>query len=463
AEREQVYSAQERLLYALRQHYKFASFGAGIRMLKLNSQADKAEALLLTPGYGKRLLALHLIRKDGTWFVNELRDEDLDFNTITEAIKPAILQIQAKRKGTTQPRILPSAESRIISARAQDAKLALQVADQALRENPTSKSLRFLKAVCLLESIQKADEAKTDEAIKILSSLADEQKDYVAVIKTLSDHYSSIDEDDPQARTKQEKAIEFLKRDSVLSPSDPRPHQKLAEIYDEREDAASAEREYRTVIELDPMDPQNYQSLARSLINQRRYKDALAVVDQTKGRGTTKDEVFSGLFLFYGDKETIEIIEGLAAESPDRMNANARANINLASIRISNDRAKEALPLLKRAIELDAKNTAPHTLSAEAYRKLHNWPAALKSADAALAIYDKNAEAYFHRACALAQLRRLQEAVASLKKCIELDDESYSSEDIEGEADLQPLVKLPAFKKLIEKLKSAEAAETDKD
>src|SRR5262249_50728237 len=138
------------------------------------------------------------------------------------------------------------------------------------------------------------------------------------------------------------------------------------------------------------------------------------------------------------------------------------ASINLASMRISNDRAKEALPLLKRAIELDAKNTEPHTLSAEAYRKLRNWPAALKSADSALAIDDKDSEAHFQRACALAQLRRLQEAIAALKKCLELDDDTYSSEDIEAEVDLQPLAKLPAFKKLIEKLKSSEATETDK-
>src|SRR5262249_25447285 len=156
------------------------------------------------------------------------------------------------RKGTTTPRILPSIEYRILTARGTDAKLALKIADQALRENPTSKSLRYLRAICLLGSIEDTDEAKTEEAIKLLSSLADEQKDYLPVIQTLGNHYSSVDEDDPQASIKQEKAIEFLKRNSVLSPADPRPHEKLAQLYAARKDPDSAEREYRTVIDLDP-------------------------------------------------------------------------------------------------------------------------------------------------------------------------------------------------------------------
>jgi len=232
----------------------------------------------------------------------------------------------------------------------------------------------------------------------------------------------------------------------------------MAEIYDAKKDPVSAEREYRAVIELDPLDPQNYLSLARFLVTQRRYKDSLAVVDQTRGRGTSKDDVFANLFLFYGDAASFELVEGLTAVSADRLNTNFNANINLASVRIINDRAREALPLLKRAIELDPKNATPHTMSAEAHRKLHNWPGALKSADAALEIDDTEAEAHFHRACALAQLRRPQEALASLKKSLELEDESYSAEDIEAELDLKPLAKLPAFKKLIEKLKSAQDA-----
>jgi len=343
-------------------------------------------------------------------------------------------------------------------ARSQNSKLALQIADKALRENPTSKTLRYLKGLCLLEASEDNDESHIEEAIKLLSSLADGQTNYVPALKELAEHYSAVEEDDPQASSKQEKAIGFLKRYSVLSPADPRPHQKLAEIYEAKNDPISAEPEYRAVIELDPLNPQNYLSLARFLMTQKRYKDSLAVVDQTRGRGSSKHDVFASLFLFYGETASIELVEGLAAESADRLNASFAANINLASLRIGYDRAREALPLLKRAIELNPKNATPHTMAAEAHRKLHNWPAALKSADAALAIDDKDSEAHFHRACALAQLRRPQEALASLKKSIELDDESYSAEDIEAEADLKPLAKLPAFKKLLEKIKSAEAA-----
>jgi tetratricopeptide (TPR) repeat protein len=431
---------------------------AGTRVLKLNLQGEKAEALLLTPVYTEGLIKLDLIRKDGTWFVSELRQEDFDYNVVTESLRPTISLIQAKRKGISPPRILESPESRIHQSREHDTKLALQIADQALRENPNSKSLRYLKGLCLLEAIEGTDESKTEEAIKLLSSLADEPTNYIPALKELGDHYADVDEDDPQASSKQEKAIGYLKRYSGLLPADPRPHRKMAEIYDARKDPVSAEREYRAVIELDPLDPQNYLSLARFLVTQKRYKDSLAVVDQTRGRGTSKDDVFASLFEFYGARESIIFIEGLAAESAERLNANVDANINLASFRLMSDRPQEALPLLKRAIALDPKNATPRTMAAEAYRKLHNWPAAIKSADAALAIDDKEAEAHFHRACALAQLRRPQEALSSLKKCIELDDESYSAEDIEAELDLKPLGRLPAFKKLLEKMKSADQA-----
>jgi tetratricopeptide (TPR) repeat protein len=462
AEREQIYSSHHRLIAEL--HNLFGNefvFGAGARLLKLNRSADAGEALLSMRG-SSILTRLDLVRKGEAWFVREMKYEDIDYNSIAEELRPTVLVLQAKRKGVQPPRLLESAQSRILQARGQDLKLAIQVADLALAENPGSKSLRYLKGLCLLESTDEANAAQIGEAIKILSALADEQTNYGPAIRELGEHYASAEEDDPDLKSKQEKAIGFLKRYAALVPEDPRPHQTLATIYEAREDRVAAEAAYRAAVELDPLDPDNYSSLARFLMKQKRYKDALAVVDQTRGRGTSKDDVFANLFFaMYGEPSGPELAEGLAAESSGRLIDSFRANINLATMRIAGDHPRDALPLLKRAIELNPKSASPHTLTAEAHRKLHNWVAALKSADSAVAIDPKDAEAHFHRACALTQLRRTTEAVAALKKSVESDDELYSADEIEKEPDLKPLAALPAFKKLIAEIRRSEEGQAE--
>ncbi len=462
AEREQIYSSHHRLIAELHNLFgnEFA-FGAGARLLKLNRSADAGEALLSMRG-SSMLTRLDLVRKGEAWFVREMKYEDIDYNSIAEELRPTVLVLEAKRKGVQPPRLLESAQSRILQARGQDLKLAIQVADLALAENPGSKSLRYLKGLCLLESTDEANAAQIGEAIKILSALADEQTNYGPAIRELGEHYASAEEDDPDLKSKQEKAIGFLKRYAALVPEDPRPYQTLATIYEAREERVAAEAAYRAAVELDPLDPENYSSFARFLMKQKRYKDALAVVDQTRGRGTSKDDVFANLFFaMYGEPSGPELAEGLAAESSGRLIDSFRANINLATMRIAGDHPRDALPLLKRAIELNPKSASPHTLTAEAHRKLHNWVAALKSADSAVAIDPKDAEAQFHRACALTQLRRTTEAVAALKKSVESDDELYSADEIEKEPDLKPLAALPAFKKLIAEIRRSEEGQAE--
>ena len=458
AEREQIYSSHHRLIGELRDRFGSKwEFGAGARVLKLNRRQEGADALVLLTG---GLMRLDLVRKDETWFVREMKDEDFDYNTIAEGLSPSLLLLQAKRKGVPPPRLLVSAQSRILQARNQDLKLALQVAELALRENPGNRTLRYLKGLTLLETTEEEDTAQIDAAIKLLTSLADEQPNYVPAIQDLGQHYSSTDEDDADHKSKQEKGIGFLKRYAGLVPEDPRPHQTLAIIYEARGEPAAAEASYRAAMELDPLDPGKYSSLASFLVKQKRYKDALVVVDQIRGRGASKDDTFASLFFtMYGEPGDLELADGLAAESSGRLIDSFSANINLAAVRIYREHAREALPLLKRAIALDPKNARPHTLTAEANRKLHSWAAALKSANAALTIDPKDADAQFHRACALAQLRRPTEAVAALRKSFELDDELYSADEIEEEPDLKPLAGLPGFKKFIAEIRRSEELE----
>jgi Flp pilus assembly protein TadD len=462
AERDQVYSELRRLVMELRFVFTGQPGLGGPRVLRVTQEGERAEALFMT-GLGVRMMRLKLIRKGEAWFVQELRFEDEAYNVLSEALRPAVLVLRAKRDGTKPPAVLDSAETRVLLARQSDQAIALQVAEESLKENPGSPTLLYLKALCLLGTSKEDGDASQKEGVRVLGELSDRQPAFGPAVRSLGDFYAAVEDEDPEIEAKRDKAIELFKRYAALVPEDPRPREKLAAIYEARHDSARAEAEYRAVIERDPQLPGNYSELARFLVSQRRYKDALTAIDQSRGRGESKDEVFAQLFLFAGDKEAAECLEGLAAAAPDRMAKNSMANLYLGWLRINNGRAGEAIPLLKTAANLNPKIASPHVSIAEAYRKLHNWALALKSADAAIQIETENTDAYFHRACALAQLRRPTEAIAALKKAIELDEEALVYEDLEAEPDLKPLAELPAFKKLLQQIKQTETDSLKKD
>jgi tetratricopeptide (TPR) repeat protein len=84
---------------------------------------------------------------------------------------------------------------------------------------------------------------------------------------------------------------------------------------------------------------------------------------------------------------------------------------------------------------------------ATVHRKQSHWGAALKAADQAIKLDEEDCEAYYERACALARLKRLREAMTALEKSVDLDPDHL--EWIPDEVDLKPLSSLPAFKKLL--------------
>ncbi len=236
-------------------------------------------------------------------------------------------------------------------------------------------------------------------------------------------------------------------------PADPRPHEALALLYRDKPETARAEAAYSEVIKLDPQNIDAYTNFAEYLAGLDRYGEALAKIDEGAKQGGSADEMFAELFKrFYLSEDRESVAERLAEAQPERMAKNANANTYLAGIRLDADRARDALPLLKKAISIDAKDISSHILMASAYRKLRDWQAALAAADTACKIDEEDSEAHYHRACALARLGRKKEAIAALKRAIELDD--YEAEDLSGEEDLKPLANLPEFKKLIQEIQN---------
>jgi tetratricopeptide (TPR) repeat protein len=102
---------------------------------------------------------------------------------------------------------------------------------------------------------------------------------------------------------------------------------------------------------------------------------------------------------------------------------------------------------LNRAAEIDKTWPFPHSAISLLHRRQSRWLLALKAADRAVALDAQFAEGHYYRACALARLGRTSEAMAALKKSIELAP--FWASMIADEKDLQPLSSLPEFKKLI--------------
>src|SRR5262249_40677248 len=125
------------------------------------------------------------------------------------------------------------------------------------------------------------------------------------------------------------------------------------------------------------------------------------------------------------------------------------ASLYLAYIRQASEHPERALPLLKRVLELNKNFPGARVTMAEVYRKIKNWTAALAAADAAIAADAKDGSAHFNRPCALARLGRPAQAIAALKRAIELDADN--ADLLEDEDDLTPLAHLAAFKALIPK------------
>ena len=98
-------------------------------------------------------------------------------------------------------------------------------------------------------------------------------------------------------------------------------------------------------------------------------------------------------------------------------------------------------------MQLDKEWDEPYLVMAFLHRRQSHFAAALKAADQAIKLDDEDSDGYFERACALARLGRIKEAMSSLEKSIELFPDR--AEWMATEKDLKPLANLPAFKKLL--------------
>ena len=419
---------------------KDASTSGGLRLLKITVNGERAEALLMhSPAFDDLLLKLSLVRRGEAWQLVEIAQADSRLKIVAESLQPTIREILERRNGKNDPGAMAQTDfARVLITMEKDPPAALELSARLLKNNPKDRDLRFLRSLALMRT------EKEDDAVKLWTELSDEPPPLAPALLKLAQHYQTSKEE-----TDKKKALDLYGRYVALEPDDPRARSGLAYLYEGAGDFARAELEYRAAIERDTSNSLVYLDLAEFYAVRKRFNEAVAVIDAAAKQTPDKDDLFADLIARFWFDEQTDVPEGLAASQPQRMAQSAGANLKLARIRLDHDHAREALPLLKKAATLDKKSSDSYDLMATAYRKLHDWTAALNAAETAIRLSREDAEAHYERACALARLGRRNEALAALKRAIELDEDIADS--FEDEEDLKPLATLPEFRKLLPK------------
>lgn len=433
-ERERMWSAYRRVVTEI---LAYGNDGFGkrrIRLVHIEEKGDTAEAICLTSAI-EVMLRLRFTRRDDVWHLSELVEVDRHFSTINELLQPAITAIAKTRAGEKPPVMAATDFVRVLLLSNKDAAKAARLADELLKSKPKDVGFRYLKALALLD-----DKTTAADGMKLLTELSDEN--FAPAMYKLAESYSSSEE--PLER---EKAIPLYQRYTALEPHDPRGFRGLAYAADRAEQFAQAEAGYRKALEIDPADLDNHSNLIELLALHDRFGELRSLFVAAEKYQEKGDDLFGTVIRDLCESEDYEAAEKVAASEPSRMKSSATANTWLGSSFAEDKRYVEAKRLLTTAAQIDATLSEPHIQLSKLYRKQSQWIAALKAADQAIKLEADYSEGYYERACALARLRRFNEAMTALNKSIELDpDQAYYLAD---EADLKPLARLPAFKKLL--------------
>jgi tetratricopeptide (TPR) repeat protein len=365
---------------------------------------------------------------------------DDNFPVAVETLRPTITAIKKVRAGEKSSPIARSDIDRVLLLLNSDPAKAVRLADELLRAKPADVSLQYLKALAM----HRGD--KPEEAIKLLTELGD--KGFAPALWFVATEFVDSDDD-----TEAKKAPGLFERYIALEPYDPRGFSQLGSVYEDAEEFDKAAAAYRKAIEIDPGDTNNYLHLIELVLRHNVPGDVKALLAAGEKVQQADDDLFGwvmrDLTLF-----DAEAAKKFAAAEPLRLKTNPLANRSLGELATKEGRFLQAERLLNTAVQLDKRSpetekdsVAAYLSLAKLYRKQSRWLTALKAADQAIAVDASRSEGHYQRACALARLRRFDEAIAALSKAVELS--RFESRNFAEEPDLKPLSNLPAFKKLL--------------
>jgi tetratricopeptide (TPR) repeat protein len=251
-----------------------------------------------------------------------------------------------------------------------------------------------------------------------------------------------------------ERAIAELNAYARLAPYDPRPWRDLGGAYERFDKPEDAESALEKAVELDREYLDHYAALVNfHLLNDHPDKAKSAFARMLKASSDV-DEIFGQFSDDEGyDARYAKGLEPLLLAFPKELDGSVTGLVLLAGVQEAQNKIGDAIKSMQRAIAIEPYASSYEYLSS-LYRSQRRFTEALGAANQAVKLDEDSADAHFERACSLAQLGRKREALAALKRMLEIDPDDVFDPD---EPDLQPLAATPEFKAMKEKMKEASA------
>lgn len=419
-----------------------------IRVLSSEIKEKSARLLVLR---GDDLLRIDMARRDGAWFITEIEDTDYTIPTFADALRGAL------HPGTSRLQTLSFKPERALKQLAQLAATEGERAEllllkaYALSRKQYAASLEESGADADKEKEKQASPAKESEAAALFRQIIARWPDFTAAHYALGSHLMFYDEE-------LEKAIIPFRKAAELAPLDPRPWTRMGSAFEQLKKFGEAEAAYREAAARDRDNDEAQTTLAAFYFKQSQDAKARDSMAQAFRIATDVDAVFDAISCEVlgidaeNDRAGHARLEELLLLFPEKLAGSKAGLRRLAHAQFEQEKYDASLQTMQRVLAL-GEEAFDQALIAHTNRKARRFTPALKAADQAIKLASEYGEAYFERACALAQLGRLPEALTALKRALELDEELVESLD---DKDLKALAALPEFKKLLEE-KRAEA------
>jgi len=449
------------------------------RVLRSDVKADSAILTLLR---GEVLLRLTLASRDGAWFITEHEIVDDALPEFADALQGALQP--AGRRGLVFETSIETAakyiekliasegekpellllKSRVLSS--QETEEAAKVQDPSEPNKAETNKTEPGKGGAKRAETGKADAGNgqtasaSDPSTEVLKEIAKRWPDFapgrLALARALL--YSGAGEEAVNPLSKDaERAIAELNAYTRLAPYDPRPWRDLATAYEQFDRLEDAESALEKAVELDREYLDHHTALVNfHLLHDHPDKAKTAFARMLKA-GPDADQIFGQFSNDDGyDPDYAKALENLLLAFPKEMERSVAGWVLLAGVQETQNKVGDAIKSMQRAIAIEPYSSSYEYLSS-LYRSQRRFTEALNAANQAIKLDEDSADAHFERACSLAQLGRKREALAALKQMLELDPKAVFDPD---ESDLQPLVAMPEFKALKEKMKEAPPSES---
>ena len=416
------------------------------RVLQSDIKADRASVTMLR---GEALLRLTLAARDGAWFITEHEVVDDALPEFADALRGAL--DPDGRRGLVFGTSIDGAAKHIEKLIAREG------------EKPELLLLksRVLSAQEMEEAVNAQDQTGTDKtavaSVEVLKKAVERWPDFAPVRLALARAllYSGDGDDAITLPSKDaERAIAELNAYTRLAPYDPRPWRDLGGAYQRFVKLEDAESALEKAVELDRQYLDHHATLVNfHLLNAHPEKAKSAFAQMLKASSDV-DEVFGQFSDDEGyDPRYAKGLEPLLLAFPKDLEGSVTGLVLLAGVQEAQNKIGDAIKSMQRAIAIEPYASSYEYLSS-LYRSQRRFTEALGAANQAVKLDEDSADSHFERACSLAQLGRKREALAALKRMLEIDPEAVFDPD---EPDLQPLAATLEFKAMKEKMKEANA------